>query len=86
MNKKNYKLSIGIELVIACLFLVHINFKSLGSDFMFSALLMTLASSVFIFWQSFKNPAIHGVLKTIGLLSASLPIIWLVLFAMYFLN
>jgi hypothetical protein len=53
--------------------------------FMFAILIIALMVSLFLFWQSFKNPAIAGTQKIIGLICASLPVLWVLLFIKQFI-
>lgn len=80
-----YNAAIALELLSAVLFFIHMNYKPLGSDFMFAVLIIALMASVVLFWQSFKNPAIAGTQKMIGLICAGLPALWLLLFVKQFI-
>jgi hypothetical protein len=79
-----YNFLIALELLCALLYLVHIKFKPLGSDFMFGALIISSIASIVLFWLSFKREEIIGAQKIVGLTCASLPILWFLLM-LYFL-
>ena len=68
--KSVYNIAITAQIVSAVLFFIHMNYKPLGSDFMFAVLIIALIASLVLFWQSFKNPAIAGIQKVIGLICA----------------
>jgi hypothetical protein len=83
--KSIYTSAIAGEIISAALFFIHMNYKPLGSDFMFAILIIALLGSLFLFWQSFKSPAITGIQKTVGLICAGLPVLWLLLFIKQFI-
>jgi hypothetical protein len=83
--KQLYSTAIAAEIMSTILFFVHINYKPLGSDFMFAILIASLAASSFLLWQSFRNPVITGTLKIIGIACAALPLLWLLLFVKQFI-
>jgi hypothetical protein len=78
-------IAIATEILSAVLFLVHINYKPLGSDLMFGVLIAALITCIFLLWQSFKNPAIAGMQKIMGIACAALPLIWILLFIKQFI-
>jgi hypothetical protein len=82
---KNFNIAILLQILCTILYLVHLNkSQGLGSDFMFWILLFSMTTSVFLFWQILKIGNIVGTQKIIGLLCASLPFLFLVLFLFYF--
>jgi hypothetical protein len=83
--KKYYNIGIAIEIIAAILYIVHINLKPLGSDYMFGALVTASLTSIFLFWQSFKNSTINGTQKIIGTICACLPLIFILLFLKMFI-
>ncbi len=83
--KSIYNPAIAVELISAFLFFIHMNYNPLGSGFMFAILIIALMVSLFLFWQSFKNPAIAGTQKIIGLICAGLPVLWVLLFIKQFI-
>lgn len=78
--KNIFNTAILAQLVFTILFIVHRFFYPLGSDFMFGMLVVSLLISCYLFWQIFKVKNILGSQKTIGLIGAFLPIIWLLVF------
>jgi multisubunit Na+/H+ antiporter MnhB subunit len=83
--KKIFSIAIVIEAASTVLFIIHMKFKPLGSDFMFAILVIALSASIFLLWQSFKNPVTGGVQKTAGIISGCLPLVWVILFILQFI-
>jgi uncharacterized BrkB/YihY/UPF0761 family membrane protein len=83
--EKYYNIGIAIEIIAAILYMVHINLKPLDSDYMFGALVTASLTSIFLFWQSFKNSNIDGTQKTIGIVCACLPLIFILAFIKMFI-
>jgi hypothetical protein len=74
--KKYYNLAIGVEIASAVLYIKYIRVKPLGSDLIFTVLLIASIVNIFLFWQSFKNITITGLHKRIGIGYAFLPIVF----------
>jgi hypothetical protein len=73
---------IAQTLCIAC-FIIHRFFKPLGSDFMFGVLILSLVLGAYLLWHSFRNSAIVGLQKTLGIVLGCVPLLWLLALVLF---
>lgn len=76
---KQYDGAIITQFLFFILFIIHRSFRAIGSDFMFGVLMVSILSSIYLLWQIYIVKNVFGLKKTLGIICASLPIIWLLL-------
>jgi hypothetical protein len=83
----NNLFSIGLiaQSSITILFIIHRFFKALGSDLMFGVYILSFIVGIYLLWQSFRNPAIVGVQKVLGIALGILPLLFIA-FMVYFVT
>jgi hypothetical protein len=83
----NKLFSIGLiaQFAMTILFIVHRFYKALGSNLMFFLYILSFIIGIYLLWQSFRNPAIVGVQKILGITLGILPFLFIV-FMVYFVT
>ncbi len=83
----NNLFSIGLiaQSAMTILFIIHRFYKALGSNLMFGVYILSFIIGCYLLWQSFRNPAIHGIQKILGISLGILPLLF-VLFMVYFVT
>ncbi len=72
------------QLLFAILYFFHVNsYQGLGSDFMYFVLLASFVVSGLIFWQIFKVRNVVGIKRTLGLICASFPFLFILIFLFF---
>jgi hypothetical protein len=82
-----FPLALIAQTLCSVAFIIHRFFKPLGSNLMYGIYLVSFIVGSYLLWQSFRNPAIEGFQKTLGIVLGILPflgIIWLIYFVSNF--
>jgi hypothetical protein len=78
-----FSIALVAQTFCAITFCFHRFVKPLGSDLMFAVFIASLMLSVYLLWQSLRNPNIIGTQKTLGIVLSCIPFVWLLVFALF---
>jgi TRAP-type C4-dicarboxylate transport system permease small subunit len=82
-----FPLALIAQTLCTAVFIVHRFFKPLGSNLMYGVYIISFIVGSYLLWQSFRNPSVEGVQKTLGIVLGILPflgLIWLIYFVSNF--
>jgi hypothetical protein len=81
--KPIFNIALIFQSLCAAVFIIHRFVKPFGSDLMFGVLIVSALLGGYLLWQSFRNKAILGASKMLGITLGFLPILWLLMLVLF---